>query len=256
MNDGLTDTQHLAVSITNVSKSYRSGRRSIRALHNVSLDIGYGDYVSIVGPSGCGKSTLLNIMTGIDSSDTGEVVVLGTSLIGLSQDRLAAWRGREVGIVFQFFQLMPTLTVLENVILPMDLTGNTGSKRERATQLLELVGLENLADNLPSELSGGEQQRVAVARALANNPSLIVADEPTGNLDTVTGEAVISLLESLWRDGTTVILVTHNQNIARRAPRMVGMRDGEIVEDRFAVDAELSHETQRDELYADANTAT
>lgn len=187
--------------------------------------------MSVVGPSGCGKSTLLNLITGIDTPDHGTVTVLGQQLNGLSQDRLAAWRGQNVGIIFQFFQLMPTLTVRENVTLPMDLAKRPGNHGERADQLLSRVGISHLSSNLPSELSGGEQQRVAIARALANAPPLLVADEPTGNLDSRTGAAVVDLIEQQWMEGMTVILVTHDVQIAERASRVISMRDGRIEAD-------------------------
>jgi putative ABC transport system ATP-binding protein len=219
------------ISIQHASKRYRSGRREIPALLDVSLDFARGEWVAIVGPSGCGKSTLVNLMSGIDSADEGEIVVAGTRLNGLSEGALAAWRGREIGIVFQFFQLMPTLTVLENVILPMELANNARHKRERAQRLLSGVGLAGLADNLPSELSGGEQQRVAVARALANAPALVLADEPTGNLDTANGQAVIDLFHAVWTSGGTIAMVTHDPDIAARASRIVSMRDGRIIAD-------------------------
>ena len=219
------------ISIQHASKRYRSGRREIPALVDVSLEVERGDWVAIVGPSGCGKSTLLNLMSGIDTADAGAVVVAGTRLTGLSEGALAAWRGREIGIVFQFFQLMPTLTVRENVILPMELAKNARHKRERADHLLASVGLEQLADNLPSELSGGEQQRVAVARALANTPALVLADEPTGNLDSANGLAVIDLFEAVWMSGGTIAMVTHDAGIAARASRVIRMRDGRIIAD-------------------------
>jgi putative ABC transport system ATP-binding protein len=221
-----------AITLAAVDKRYRSGRRSITALVDVSLTIEYGEWVAVVGPSGCGKSTLLNLLAGIDTADAGTVQVAGRELTGLTEDALAAWRGREVGIIFQFFQLMPTLTVLENVILPMDLAGNRRDRRERALQLLERVGLTQLRDHLPSELSGGEQQRVAVARALANEPRILLADEPTGNLDSANGAAVVDLLHELWLGGTTIVMVTHDPVIASRAGRVISMRDGAIVSDR------------------------
>ena len=221
----------LAIEVRNLSKSYSVGRRSVPALRNIDLSIERGEYVAIVGPSGCGKSTLLNILAGIDTADSGSVVVNGTSLSGLNQNQLAAWRGRSIGIVFQFFQLMPTLTALENIMLPMDLAGKTANARERAQDLLDRVGLDGYDNNLPSELSGGEQQRIAVARALANNPHIILADEPTGNLDSANGQAITELLESLWADGTTVVVVTHDPELAERAPRVISMSDGEIVAD-------------------------
>jgi putative ABC transport system ATP-binding protein len=223
--------KHPAINVTSVYRRYRTGRRDIPALAGVSLTVDYGEWIAIVGPSGCGKSTLLNLLAGIDGADDGEVVVAGQRLNGMSENALAAWRGREVGIVFQFFQLMPTLTVLENVILPMDLAGNNRDRRDRALQLLDQVGVVDLAGNLPSELSGGEQQRVAIARALANAPRLLLADEPTGNLDSRNGAIVVDLLEELWRQGTTIVMVTHDPEVAARASRTIAMRDGQIVDD-------------------------
>ncbi len=225
------DPSGLAVQLNEIVREYHTGRRVIRALDEVSLEIPYGEYMSIVGASGSGKSTLLNIVSAIDLPDSGSAIVLGNPLGGMSENKLAAWRGQNVGIVFQFFQLMPTLTVLENVVLPMDLAGRKGSKTDRANSLLSLVGIQELANNLPSELSGGEQQRAAIARALANQPKLLIADEPTGNLDSKNGAVVIELLEELWRGGATVVLVTHDREVAERAPRQVEMRDGKIVRD-------------------------
>ncbi|HEX5166358.1 MAG TPA: ABC transporter ATP-binding protein [Thermomicrobiales bacterium] len=225
------DDRQPAICVEDVYRRYRTGRRAIPALAGVSLSVEYGEWIAIVGPSGCGKSTLLNLLAGIDSADDGSVAVAGQTLNGMSENALAAWRGREVGIVFQFFQLMPTLTVLENVILPMDLAGNTTDRQTRAMQLLEQVGVADLAGNLPSELSGGEQQRVAIARALANAPRLLLADEPTGNLDSRNGQIVVDLLDELWRQGTTIVMVTHDPEVASRASRIISMRDGQIVDE-------------------------
>jgi putative ABC transport system ATP-binding protein len=226
------DHEQTVIRVDNVFRRYRSGRRDIPALDGVSLTVDEGEWIAIVGPSGCGKSTLLNLLAGIDSADDGAVVVAGQALTGMSENALAAWRGREVGIVFQFFQLMPTLTVLENIILPMDLAGNNRERGRRALHLLEQVGVLDLAGNLPSELSGGEQQRVAIARALANAPRLLLADEPTGNLDSRNGEIVVGLLDQLWRQGTTIVMVTHDSEVAARASRTITMRDGQIVDER------------------------
>jgi len=220
------------IDIRSVSKSYQTGKRDIVALRDVSLRIDRGEWVAVVGPSGCGKSTLLNLLAGIDTPDTGEVVVAGTSLSGMGEDRLAAWRGRSVGIVFQFFQLMPTLTSLENVMLPMELARAGQNRRARARELLERVGIGELAGNLPSELSGGEQQRVAIARALANDPALLLADEPTGNLDSTNGSIVVDLLADVWQRGATIVMVTHDPLIARRAHRIITMHDGQIASDQ------------------------
>ncbi|HEX2282876.1 MAG TPA: ABC transporter ATP-binding protein [Thermomicrobiales bacterium] len=224
--------QRSTIDIQHVDKTYIVGPRRVPALRDVTLAVEPGEYVSIVGPSGCGKSTLLNLLAGIDSADSGVIRIGGTNLGDLNQNDLAAWRGRSVGIVFQFFQLMPTLTALENVMLPMDLAGRKERQSERALTLLERVGLAGTEKSLPSELSGGEQQRVAVARALANAPGLVLADEPTGNLDSANGRAIVEILESLWADGTTVVVVTHDPKLAERSPRIVSMRDGQIISDR------------------------
>lgn len=220
-----------AIQLERVHKRYPVGGTLVPALRDVSLRVDPGEYVVIVGPSGCGKSTLLNLLSGIDTPDEGTVTVVGTTLNDLNQNRLAAWRGTSVGIIFQFFQLMPTLTALENVMLPMDLAGKGRNARGRAGQLLDRVGLHEHFNKLPSELSGGEQQRVAIARALANSPPLLLGDEPTGNLDSANGVAVTEILEELWKDGTTIVVVTHDLDLARRAPRVITMQDGEIVSD-------------------------
>lgn len=220
-----------AILLEGVHKGYPVGSNMVPALRDVTFRVEPGEYVAIVGASGCGKSTLLNLLAGIDTPDAGTVDVVGTRLNDLNQNRLAAWRGKSVGIIFQFFQLMPTLTALENVMLPMDLAGRGRNARDRAAHLLDRVGLTEHYDKLPSELSGGEQQRVAIARALANDPPLLLGDEPTGNLDSANGMAVTEILEELWRDGTTVVVVTHDLNLARRAPRVISMQDGRIIGD-------------------------
>jgi putative ABC transport system ATP-binding protein len=217
-----------AIRVESVHRRFQTGRRVISALSGVSLTISEGEWVAIVGPSGCGKSTLLNVISGIDAPDEGRVVVAGRSLNSMSENALASWRGREVGIVFQFFQLMPTLTVLENVLLPMDLAGRVGDRRSRARRLLQDVDVAELSDHLPSELSGGEQQRVAIARALANSPGIVLADEPTGNLDSRNGRIVVDLLEHVWQRGTTIVMVTHDLELSSRASRVIAMRDGRI----------------------------
>lgn len=216
------------ILISKLTKSYSSGRRNIRVLRGIDLSVSDGEYIAITGPSGCGKSTLLNLLGGLDVPDSGTVDIFGTRLDDLTQDQLARWRGRDVGIIFQFFQLMPTLTALENVVLPMDLVGDSAGSRSRAQALLDRVGIGDLGDNLPSELSGGEQQRVAIARALANSPRLLLADEPTGNLDSATGTQIVDILEDLWRHGTTLIMVTHDPSLATRATRVIEMLDGRI----------------------------
>ena len=195
--------------------------------------------MAVVGKSGSGKSTLINLITGIDRPTSGELWVAGTPIHTLNENRLAVWRGRAVGVVFQFFQLLPTLTVAENVMLPMDLTGSCkGSEREaRAMRLLEAVEIADQAPKLPANISGGQQQRVAIARALANDPPLVVADEPTGNLDSRTSQAVVSLFERLVERGKTVLMVTHDMDLARRAARLVQLADGLIVADDAATGA-------------------
>ena len=219
------------IHLTGVTKEYQAGRRAIQALRGVDLIVEPGEWVTILGPSGCGKSTLLNILSGIDRATGGSVEVAGVDLRSLSEEELARWRGQHVGIIFQFFQLMPTLTALENVLLPMELVGNR-PRRDRARGLLERVGVGHLADHLPNELSGGEQQRVAIARALANDPPLLLADEPTGNLDSASGARVLALLAEMWETGKTLVLVTHDRAIASHGSRVIEMRDGRIVADR------------------------
>jgi putative ABC transport system ATP-binding protein len=214
-----------------VEKTYRTGRVEYRALRGVDLSIASGEMVAVVGPSGSGKSTILNMITGIDRPTAGAVSVGGRRLDEMDEEELAVWRGENVGIIFQFFQLLPTLSALENAVLPLDFA-RRGSKRERfvrARHNLELVGLGDKADHLPAELSGGEQQRVAIARALAASPTLIVGDEPTGNLDTVTASEMFELLQRLHAEGTTVLFVTHDRELAERAQRIVEIRDGVVV---------------------------
>lgn len=218
------------VRLACISKVYRDGQREIVALDQVTLDITAGEWVAIVGPSGCGKSTLLNLIAGIDRPTSGRVIIAGTDLAQLDEEALARWRRSHVGIVFQFFQLLPTLTALENVQLPLVLAGRRDAP-QRARELLERVGLAYRAHRLPSELSGGEQQRVAIARALANDPPLLLADEPTGNLDSMSGEAVLELFRTAWHHGTTILLVTHDREVAARAQRIVELRDGRLVSD-------------------------
>ena len=219
------------ITLDGVEKVYRLGRLEYRALRGVDLEIAAGEMVAVVGPFGSGKTTILNLITGIDRPTTGVVTVGGRSLGRMSEEQLAAWRGANVGIVFQFFQLLPTLTALENAALPLDFA-HWRSRRERferAARNLALVGLGDKGDHLPSELSGGEQQRVAIARALASDPQIIVGDEPTGNLDSVTAGEMFGLLERLNADGKTILYVTHDRELAARAHRVVTIRDGMVV---------------------------
>ncbi len=216
------------IELAGVEKVYRSGRLEYPALRGVDLSIAAGEMVAIVGPSGSGKSTIINMITGIDRPTAGAVTVGGERIDQLSEEQLASWRGENVGIVFQFFQLLPTLTALENAVLPLDFA-HRGSKRERferGARNLELVGLGDKLEHLPSELSGGEQQRVAIARALACDPQLVVGDEPTGNLDTHTAAEMFELLQRLNAEGKTVLYVTHDLSLAERAHRTVTIRDG------------------------------
>jgi putative ABC transport system ATP-binding protein len=225
-----TIPDNVVISLDNVQKAYQAGRREVRALANIDLEIERGEWVAILGPSGCGKSTLLNLLSGIDRPSSGTVTVLGNALTTMSEEQIARWRGRSIGIVFQFFQLMPTLTAFENVVLPMQINSRRRTTA-RARELLDRVGIKDLASNFPNELSGGEQQRVAIARALANDPPILLADEPTGNLDSASGRLVLELLEETWREGATLILVTHDRGVATFASRVITMRDGSIVED-------------------------
>lgn len=222
--------QDALIQIENVTRAYVMGARTLYALRDVSLAIRAGEFVAIVGPSGSGKSTLLNLIGGIDKPNAGRVCIAGIEISAMNENALARWRGEHIGIVFQFFQLLPTLTALENVMLPMELCNVfPNNRRARAMDALARVGLQDHAHQLPSELSGGEQQRVAIARAFINDPPILLADEPTGNLDTQTSEQVLQLFSDLHRAGKTIVLVTHEQPLARAASRIVFMRDGRIV---------------------------
>jgi putative ABC transport system ATP-binding protein len=219
------------VDVRGVGKAYETPAGRFTALRDASLRARAGEFVAIVGRSGSGKSTLLNVVTGIDRPTSGEVLVAGTRVDRLDQGRLARWRGRTVGVVFQFFQLLPSLTVAENVMLPMELCGvyPAGRRRGRALALLDRVGIGAQADKLPSALSGGEQQRAAIARALANDPPLLAADEPTGNLDAQTADAVLRLFADLAAQGKTVLVVTHERDVARFADQTVTLVDGRVL---------------------------
>lgn len=230
----------MIVKLENVTKNFTVGDETIRVLRGIDLSIGTGEFVAIVGPSGNGKSTLLNMITGIDHPTSGDVIVNGRSLPQLSENELAAWRGQALGIVFQFFQLLPALSLVQNIILPMDFvrTLPPAQRRERALHLLEMVGLADQANKLPGAVSGGQQQRAAIARALANDPPLIVADEPTGNLDAQTSTAVFDLFSHLIDQGKTLLMVTHDKTLANQAQRVV-----EIVNGRIAQDTQLQPTT-------------
>jgi putative ABC transport system ATP-binding protein len=222
-----------AIQVSDVVKTYPLSAGEVTAVDHLSLDIAQGEFVAVVGRSGSGKTTLLNLLAGIDRPTSGTVHAAGVDLGSLSESGLAAWRGQNVGLVFQFFQLLPTLTVVENVMLPMDFARKipVGERRDRAQQLLEQVGVGDQADKLPATLSGGQQQRAAIARALANDPPLLLADEPTGNLDSITAEAVLALFADLHTDGRTIVVVTHERDIRSIAGRQVTLVDGRVVAD-------------------------
>jgi putative ABC transport system ATP-binding protein len=221
------------ISLHHVSKKYETPAGAFAALRDIDVRIRTGEFVGVVGKSGSGKSTLLNMIAGIDRPSSGTVTVANTTIDTLPENKLAAWRGRNVGFVFQFFQLLPTLTAIENVMLPMDFckTFPARERRQRALALLERVGVDPHADKLPSTLSGGEQQRVAIARALANNPPIMIADEPTGNLDSFTARGILDLFRELANQGTTVVIATHEADIARVSNRKIQITDGVIAAD-------------------------
>jgi putative ABC transport system ATP-binding protein len=216
-----------------IRKVYSTGRVEVEALRGVDLEIAANEYVAVVGPSGSGKSTLMNILGCLDTPTSGEYVLSGETVGGLDRNRLAEIRNRHVGFVFQNFNLLPYATALENVELPLLFAGVGDRERKaRAAQMLERVGLSDRVDHKPTELSGGQMQRVAIARALVNKPAMILADEPTGNLDSASGKAIVDLFNELHGSGQTIVMITHDQGVARIASRVVQIRDGQIVEDR------------------------
>jgi putative ABC transport system ATP-binding protein len=221
------------IDLQDVVKTYETGAGGVTVLKDISLQVQPGEFVGVVGPSGSGKSTLLNMITGIDRPTSGEVYVSGEAVHEMSENQLARWRGKNVGVIFQFFQLLPTLTILENVMLPMDFCNvyKRRERKEKAMHLLEQVSIADHAHKLPSGLSGGEQQRAAIARAMANDPTVIVADEPTGNLDTTTANEVFALFESLVNQGKTMMVVTHDQSLSGRMERVIHLLDGRIDRD-------------------------
>ena len=221
------------ISIQHLSKGYVRGGQAIPVLLDIHLEVMAGEFVALMGPSGSGKSTLLNLIAGIDKPSAGTIEIGGVDIAGLSEGELADWRAANVGFIFQFYNLLPVLSAFDNVELPLLLTGLTARQRhERVAQMLQLVGLTDRADHYPSELSGGQQQRVAIARALVTDPVLIVADEPTGDLDRHTGEEVLSLLDQLVHQlGKTIVMVTHDPKAAARAGRMVHLEKGVLVDE-------------------------
>jgi putative ABC transport system ATP-binding protein len=220
------------IDIDSLTKIYQTGKTDFKALNTVTLKIRKGDFVAIMGPSGSGKSTLMNIIGCLDRPTSGTVIIDGENISIVRDNELAEIRGRKIGFIFQKFNLIPTMTALKNIALPMVFLGGTKADRDRrAAELLGKVGLTNWATHRPSELSGGQQQRIAIARALSNNPSIILADEPTGNLDTKTGEQILELLVALNKEGKTILLVTHAIALKRFANRVINMLDGEISEE-------------------------
>ncbi len=242
MNQGMSNAMNAqalrtegasVIDLSAVTKAYDTPAGSFTALDRLTLRVVSGEYLAIVGKSGSGKSTLINMVAGIDRPSSGEVHVAGTRLNELGESKLAAWRGRHVGIVFQFFQLLPTLTIAENVVLPMDFCAScpVRERRPRALDILERLGIADQADKLPATLSGGQQQRAAIARALANDPTVLLADEPTGNLDSRTADSILELFAGLAAAGTTVLIVTHEREISRVVDRLVVLRDGGVEAD-------------------------
>jgi putative ABC transport system ATP-binding protein len=218
------------IRVSGVTKTYAAAGIGFDALRDVSLEVSRGDFLAVVGQSGSGKSTLLGLLSGIDRPTRGEICVDGVAVHALSEKEMSRWRGKSVGIVFQFFQLIPTLTAVENVMLPMDFAGvhRASDRAARATEILERLGVVDQAYKLPSAMSGGQQQRVAVARALANSPAVLLADEPTGNLDSRTAQSLLEILSDLQKSGQTVILVTHDERARGFATRTVTIADGRI----------------------------
>jgi putative ABC transport system ATP-binding protein len=229
-------TNSSIIEIRDLHKSFQVSGSEVPVLQGLSLEIDAGEFIAVTGPSGNGKSTLLNMITGIDRPTAGEVYVGGKPIHSLNENQLALWRGENLGIIFQFFQMLPSLSLLQNVVLPMEFAGKYRPKhrRQRAMELLDSVGLADQANKLPGMVSGGQQQRAAIARALANDPPLIVADEPTGNLDSQTAESVFTLFQELVAQGKTMLMVTHDVELAQRMPRIIEIRNGLIACDSIA----------------------
>ncbi len=227
-------TSDTVISLNDLKKIYKNPAGDLTAVDNISLKISQGDFLAVIGKSGSGKTTLINLITGIDDTTEGSININGIPVDKLSQKELSIWRGLNVGIIFQFFQLLPTLTILENVILPMELCNNYSPavRKEKALVLLEKVGIKEQADKFPAYLSGGQQQRAAIARALANDPAILCADEPTGNLDSATSDKIMNLFTQLAEEGKTILMVTHEKDITAHVNREITLVDGRVVLDR------------------------
>lgn len=230
-NSTITDQSTDLIELRDLRKSYQSPAGPIRALKNINLSLRRGEFVAVMGKSGAGKSTLVNMIAGIDSPDSGEIIIDGVPIHRLNEDERARWRGLNMGIVFQFFQLLPSISLTKNVTIPMEFCNRfTAQERKtRALSLLNQVGILDHANKKPSLISGGQQQRVAVARALANDPTIVVADEPTGNLDSKTACEILDIFSGLSQQGKTILIVTHDKTVAARADRIVSIADGELI---------------------------
>jgi putative ABC transport system ATP-binding protein len=251
-HDPQSDSAGALIDLKQVKKAYQTPAGDFFALRGIDLQVNQGEFVAVLGKSGAGKSTLINMVTGIDRPTSGEILVGHHAIHDMREDQIAAWRGQHVGVIFQFFQLLPMLTCAQNVMLPMDFADRLRSPRERrqrALHLLEQVGIAGHADKLPSAVSGGQRQRVAIARALANNPMFLAADEPTGNLDSKTANEVFAVFEKLVDEGKTILMVTHDQDLSARATRTVHIADGAIVDDAIPDSGRLRGEI-REVVYA------
>ncbi|MGL1893049.1 MAG: ABC transporter ATP-binding protein [Spirochaetaceae bacterium] len=226
--------QDVVISIDKLNKIYESPAGLLKANNEISLSINKGDFIAVVGKSGSGKTTLINCITGIDDVSSGKISINGIDIGSLKQKELSKWRGLNVGVIFQFFQLLPTLTILENVMLPMELCDNKLPKerKETALVLLDKVGIKDQANKFPAYLSGGQKQRAAIARALVNDPTIICADEPTGNLDSETSDNILDIFTSLAKEGKTILMVTHERDISKHVNREIALVDGKVISDR------------------------
>ena len=230
----ITCSGEYLIDLQQVEKEYNTPVGTFKALNGINLQVNAGNFISVIGKSGSGKSTLINMLTGIDRPTAGKMYVGGAALHEMNEEQISIWRGNTIGVVFQFFQLLPTLTAVENVMLAMDYAGSISKSErpERAMQILERMGMADHAHALPGTLSGGQQQVIAIARSLANDPPIITADEPTGNLDLQTADSVFKLFENLAESGKTVLMVTHDNELARRAWRSIVIADGQIVDEK------------------------